>query len=142
MEYHTLTCSTGTWLGTEPVVLTYQWQRDTIDISGATDNFYALALSDVTHSVRCMVTGTNRYGSSDAISTNTLDIGGGAQLVVTVTAGGVSDITVTSPGIGYTNPAVEIDSSTTTQTGPLPATYTPSEAVNNVTDCYCADWAI
>ena len=70
----TMTASTGTWTGTQPIVFTYQWQRcDSYfgtceDIAGAHGATYELTSPDVGSTVRAKVTGTNSDGSSTAAS--------------------------------------------------------------------------
>ena len=58
--------SVGTWVGGGS--LRYKWQRDTVDIAGATLNSYVLVAADSTHSVRAVVTSTNQYGPTSANS--------------------------------------------------------------------------
>jgi hypothetical protein len=64
----TLSCTDGTWEGDATIVYTYQWTRDTVNISGATSNTYILTLTDVNRNITCVVTGTNSTGSMDAFS--------------------------------------------------------------------------
>jgi hypothetical protein len=65
----TLTASTGTWSGSNPV-FTYQWQKcdaagnSCADISGATNNVYVASQGDVGSTLRVVVTGTNSLGSA------------------------------------------------------------------------------
>ena len=67
----TLTSSTGTWTGTDPISYTYQWQRGASDISGATSNSYTIQVADEGSTLRCVVTATNIAGSTSANSANT-----------------------------------------------------------------------
>ncbi len=63
----TLTISNaGTWAGGGS--RTYKWQRDTVDIAGATANSYLLVSADSGHSVRAGVVQTNGNGSATAYS--------------------------------------------------------------------------
>jgi hypothetical protein len=64
----TLSVTDGTWTGDAPITFTYQWQRDGGDIGGATANTYLLTAADVGAMIRCVVTGTNAAGNSDANS--------------------------------------------------------------------------
>ena len=64
----TLSCTDGTWEGDATIVYTYQWRRNTVNISGATNNTYVLTLADAGRNITCVVTGTNSTGSMDAIS--------------------------------------------------------------------------
>jgi len=56
----------GTWAGGSGP--SYKWQRDGVDIAGATLNTYLLVPADSTHSVRAVVTQSNAYGSTSANS--------------------------------------------------------------------------
>lgn len=47
---------------------TYQWQRDSKNIGGATKKKYALAGADYNHKVRCIATGTNANGDTPSTS--------------------------------------------------------------------------
>ena len=64
----TLTADPRAWNGTQPMVMTYRWQRcdatgaACVDIPGATDDEYELAAADVGRTVRVVVTGTNVAG--------------------------------------------------------------------------------
>jgi hypothetical protein len=65
-----LSVTDGTWVGDAPVVYTYQWTLNGVDISGATGNTHP-STSVGTHA--CEVTGTNGAGSATATS-NSSDI--------------------------------------------------------------------
>lgn len=67
----TLTSSTGTWTGTDPITFAYQWQRGTTNISGATSSSYLIQAGDAGSTLRCVVTATNVAGSTSANSANT-----------------------------------------------------------------------
>ena len=73
----TLSASTGTWTGTDPIAYTYQWQRcdagggNCADIAGETGSSYDLAGADIGHSVRVQVTATNVAGHATASSSPT-----------------------------------------------------------------------
>jgi hypothetical protein len=70
----TLSASSGTWQGTQPIGYGYQWQRcDTSGgscgaISGATAQTYTLAGDDVGHTLRVVVMASNAAGSASAVS--------------------------------------------------------------------------
>jgi len=64
----TLSCSTGTWLGTLPITYTYQWKRGVSNISGATSSTYTLVQADALQTITCDVTATNVVGSASATS--------------------------------------------------------------------------
>jgi hypothetical protein len=73
----TLTATTGTFTGDQPITYAYQWQRcDTngnncVNIAGATAQSYALQAADLAHTVRVVVTATNARGSATATSVPT-----------------------------------------------------------------------
>lgn len=68
----------GTWEGTP--LITYQWQRCSVDtgictdIPGATNTTYTLQTADLLNSVSVIVTGTNSLGSSTAVSNSTGEV--------------------------------------------------------------------
>lgn len=78
----TLTASTGTWAGTQPISFAYQWVRCGTDggqpdggncaiISRATDRRYRLVRADVGSRLRVRVTATNVDGSKTVASNPT-----------------------------------------------------------------------
>jgi len=67
----TLSTTNGTWTGTPAPSFSYQWQRNTSNISGATSSTYVIQLADVGFTLRCVVTGTNSVGSASANSNST-----------------------------------------------------------------------
>lgn len=100
----TLTCDGGLWSGSP--TLTFQWQRDAVDIVGATTSTYALALADVGTSIRCRVSASNGAGASlnNPAASNALGpIGDGIPVntgapVISGTATEGQTLTVTSNG--------------------------------------------
>jgi hypothetical protein len=70
----TLSSTAGTWSGTTPMTYRYQWQDcnssggGCASISGATASAYTLVTADQGHTVRTLVTATNRRGSASAAS--------------------------------------------------------------------------
>lgn len=61
----TLTVSTpGTYTGDPIDTTTYKWQRDGVDIGGATGVTYASVSADIGHAVRAVETATNAGGSA------------------------------------------------------------------------------
>jgi len=65
----TLTCTPGTWNGSDTIQYTYQWQRNgNINIPGATQNTYLLTSADLNNNIRCVVTATNAEGNAAASS--------------------------------------------------------------------------
>jgi glucose/arabinose dehydrogenase len=71
----TLTATTGTWTGTQPMAFSYQWLRCTTStlsscapISGATSSAYVPSSSDRGQRLRATVTATNAAGAASATS--------------------------------------------------------------------------
>ena len=70
----TLSVSTGTWAGTQPISYAYQWRRcDTsggacVDVFGATAASYQLTSVDVGATLLVLVTASNSVGSGSASS--------------------------------------------------------------------------
>ena len=60
----TLTCSPGTWTGTQPISYAYQWLGDGNPIGGATGPSHALAPTDVALAEACAVTATSVAGQT------------------------------------------------------------------------------
>jgi subtilisin family serine protease len=71
----TLTGTTGTWSGIGNSYA-YQWQRDGMNIPGATSLTYTLAVADVGATVRLLVTADNPEGSASQASTPTGAVAG------------------------------------------------------------------
>jgi hypothetical protein len=78
-----LSVTDGTWQGLQPITITYQWRRDTVDISGATSNTYTLVSADLNALVDCMVTATNSIRST-SVDSNDLGPIEAAPVVPTV----------------------------------------------------------
>ena len=101
----TLTTTNGTWLGAPAPTFTYQWQRVTTNISGATSSTYVLVAADVGNTIRCVVRATNSVAPSGvtANSNSTASVAAivpGAPTIGTATQTGSSTATVV-----YTAPA-------------------------------------
>jgi hypothetical protein len=81
----TLTASDGTWSGTGPFDMTYQWQRcdasgaNCVDITGANDSTYELTADDIGHTIVVTVIATNPAGSDTSTSAPTALIAAPAQ---------------------------------------------------------------
>ena len=69
-----LVASNGSWASRSPITYSYQWRRcladgtGCLDIPKATDDIYASGAADVGHTLRVVVTATNKDGSSAATS--------------------------------------------------------------------------
>lgn len=118
----TLTTTNGTWTGLAPITFTYQWQRVTTNISGATSSTYALVAADVGNTIRCVVKATNSVAPSGvtANSNSTASVAAiapGAPTIGTATSTGSTTATVT-----YTAPASNGGATITSYT----ATSSPS----------------
>jgi hypothetical protein len=62
----------GAWTGTTPLVYTYQWKRNGVDIVWETANEYLTVLADLGQKITCEVTATNIAGASSQISNSIL----------------------------------------------------------------------
>lgn len=109
-----LTCSSGAWSGSPAPTFTYQWQLNSVNISGATTDSYTPVIGDTGGSIRCVVTATNIVGSSSANSN--------AVTIVNLTA----PVNTVAPAISPTGGSigVTIASNTGTWTGNPTPTYT------------------
>ena len=99
----TLTTTNGTWTGAPAPTFSYQWQRVTTNISGATSSTYVLVAADVGNTIRCVVTATNIIAAVSANSNSTAAVAAvvpGAPTIGTATQTGATTATVT-----YTAPA-------------------------------------
>ena len=64
----TLSSTNGTWTGAVGGAYSYQWQRNGVDIAGATSSTYNIVVADSAADVRCVVTYTNSGGAASANS--------------------------------------------------------------------------
>ena len=64
----TLSCSSGTWTGSEPLSFTYRWLRNGAPITGAISNAYTAKWADAGRKVSCRVRASNAAGSASATS--------------------------------------------------------------------------
>jgi hypothetical protein len=71
----TLTCANGTWSGTPPPTVSYQWLRDGSPIASATTSTYKIAIADAEHALACEVTAVNEQGVATA-SSGALEVSG------------------------------------------------------------------
>jgi len=93
----TLTTTNGTWTGVPSPSFSYQWQRASSNISGATGSTYQLVEADIGNAIRCVVTATNTAGSSSANSNATAAVVAavpGAPQSVSASATGSTTATV------------------------------------------------
>jgi len=88
----TLTSTTGTWSGTGTITFAYQWQRDNVDISGATSSTYVLVADDDNTSITCVVTATDDEGSTNSSSNAISPILGSPYNLVTPVASGTGQV--------------------------------------------------
>ena len=63
-----LTVDVGRWNGVPRPSFSMRWQRDGVDISGATGPVYAPVVADDGARMRCIVTAVNRHGTASAAS--------------------------------------------------------------------------
>jgi RHS repeat-associated protein len=117
-EGQTLTASTGSWTGTPTITYAFQWQDcnsaggSCSNISGATSSTYALAASDVSHTVVVVVTATNAAGVASASSP------------ASATVAGSPPVNTTAPSISGTPlQGATLTAATGTWTGAAPITY-------------------
>lgn len=61
-------CGNGTWTGNPDPTFTYQWQRNQVNIDGATNDNYPVVEADLGAMLRVVVTATNSQGSASANS--------------------------------------------------------------------------
>ena len=78
----TLNATAGTWTGTPQPTFTYRWQYlanngTWPDIAGATAQSYTVQPSDLGHSLRVNVTGTNSAGYAEQVSEGTTTVANG-----------------------------------------------------------------
>jgi hypothetical protein len=91
----TLSCDVGIWGYSGTISYTYQWRRNGVNISGATNSTYTLVAADGSRNIDCVVVATNEIGSTSAAS-NILTIVSG-DVYVFVTENG--DVLTTEDGL-------------------------------------------
>jgi hypothetical protein len=80
VEGQTLTTTTGSWSGTQPITFSYLWQRcdrsglNCANVGGATNQTYTLSSADVGRTIRSAVTAQNAAGSATAFSAPTAPV--------------------------------------------------------------------
>ncbi len=98
----TLTASTGTFAGDQPIVFTFQWQRcnpagaSCVAIPAATGQTYTVAAADVGNTLRVEVTGRNASGSSSATSERTAVVTSNQPAGAIKLANGETSVPITS----------------------------------------------
>ncbi len=98
----TLTTTNGTWTGLAPITFTYQWQRVTTDIGGATSSTYTLVAADVGNTIRCVVKATNSVAPS-GVTANSNSTASVAAIVPTApTIGTATATSATTATVSYT----------------------------------------
>jgi hypothetical protein len=68
VEGNVLSAEAGSWTGTTPMQYAYRWQRNGIDIAGASGSSYTLTSADVGDRLDVVVSASNTVGSSAASS--------------------------------------------------------------------------
>lgn len=119
----TLSTTNGTWTGAPSPTFTYQWQRNNVNISGATSSTYLVVVADIGNPIRCVVTATNSLGAVSANSNETANVVAGvpaAPTIGTATATGVTQATVS-----FTAP--------TNDGGSTITSYTATSSPGNIT---------
>ena len=88
----TLTSTTGTWTGVGTITFAYQWQRNDVNISGATSSTYLLVADDDNTSITCVVTATDSEGTGTATSNAISPILGSPYNLVAPVASGTGQV--------------------------------------------------
>jgi hypothetical protein len=134
-----LSCTSGTWTSTTTVTYSYQWQRNGVDISGATANTYTCVNADLGANLTCVVTAANQYGVSYSRSNQLTSISNNGTVVYDTTMGnavdvnGFTDLPLRSGATYYfVNASTGNDSNTGLSNAQALATVTA--AMNKVTD--------
>lgn len=99
-----LTTTAGTWVGDEPMTVTYQWQSQTpegwTDIPAATAARYTVRAEDEGRLLRSVVTATNEIGQAQSITAATSAVG--AELRYEVRSDLPSDGLTNQPSVPFT----------------------------------------
>ncbi len=117
----TLTAQPGSWLSTESISYSYQWQmcneegEECTNISGATSSTLTLGEGDIGSTMRVLVTASNLLGSANAISNQSEAVG----------ASGPPAVSGEGPAVhGVTQVGQTIVAETGQWSGSRPLTYT------------------
>jgi hypothetical protein len=100
----TLSTTNGTWTGAPAPTFTYQWQRVTTNISGATSSTYTLVAADAGNTIRCVVTATNTIAPS-GVSANSNSTASVAATVPGAPTIGTATVLYTTASVPFTAPA-------------------------------------
>ena len=125
----TLSCSTGTWLGTG-VTYAYQWYQNSTLISGATASTYLIPTAYVGTTIYCIVTATNSSGAKTAQSNTTAAVAANVALAPTI---GTATKGNANASITFTPPSDNGGATITSYTGTSsPGGFTGSSATSPV----------
>lgn len=103
-EYgETLTTTNGSWDSITTPTFTYQWQRNLVNISGATSSTYTVDTADVDARLNCRVTATNPFGSrtESTAQTSIVDAAPPDQVATPTAVAGTEEATVTWTELSY-----------------------------------------
>jgi hypothetical protein len=107
----TMTAQTGTWSAPASVSFSYQWQADEsgtwTNIAGATSATYSPIVAEIGEELQVIVTATDTYGSTTAVSDNTSTIAAGTPRNVSLplvsgTAQRLATLSATAGGWDWT----------------------------------------
>jgi fibronectin-binding autotransporter adhesin len=90
---NTLTCHPGTWDG-NPTRFDYQWNRDTAQIPGATQQQYQVQIADEGHGLGCDVGAANGGGASSATASAPVIVAMKGTLTCPKPSGQISGLSV------------------------------------------------
>lgn len=109
---NTLTANPGTWMPSQGISYSYQWQADGVDIPGATGQTYLPTPGDEGMTLTVVVTATNIAGADDAESN-----------AVTILAAPVNTVLPVISGTPEAGETLSVDTGTWTGTAPITYTY-------------------
>jgi hypothetical protein len=118
-----LSASTGTWTGSDPKTYAYQWLRNAVAISGATNAVYTIVEADVGTRLSVQVTATNAEGSASAVSAQTDPITDELSLILSADG---ADFTISGLVGAFT---IEITSGPFAGTYPATGTYNQADFI-------------
>lgn len=107
-----LTANAGTWVPSEGVTYSYQWQANGVDIPGATGQTYIPTPGDEGMTLTVVVTATNIAGSADAESN-----------AVTILAAPLNTVLPIISGTPQAGETLSVNNGTWTGTSPITYTY-------------------